>query len=81
MIQADRDTAQLKIVGMISQWHVISRRLTGLNVTRDEKQIVDNRRCQLALLARVLFHSEKQSIQKNMDDVFHSMFMAARFQL
>ncbi len=81
MIQADRDTAQLKIVGMISQWHVISRRLTGLNVTREEKQIVDNRRCQLALLARVLFHSEKQSIQNNMDDVFHSMFVAARFQL
>ncbi len=83
MIQADRDTAQLNIVGMISQWHVISRRLTGLNVTREEKQIVDNRRCQLALLARVLFHSEKQSIQKNMDDVlcFHGMFVAARFQL
>ncbi len=83
MIQADRDTAQLNIVGMILQWHVISRRLTGLNVTREEKQIVDNRRCQLALLARVLFHSEKQSIQKNMDDVlcFHGMFVAARFQL
>ncbi len=83
MIQADCDTAQLNIVGMISQWHVISRRLTGLNVTREEKQIVDNRRCQLALLARVLFHSEKQSIQKNMDDVlcFHGMFVAARFQL
>ncbi len=83
MIQADRDTAQLNIVGMILQWHVISRRLTGLNVTREEKHIVDNRRCQLALLARVLFHSEKQSIQKNMDDVlcFHGMFVAARFQL
>ncbi len=83
MIRADRETAHLKIVGTISQWHVISRRLARSNVTREEKQIEDNQRCQLALLACVLFHSEKQSIQKNMDDVlcFHGMFVAARFQL
>ncbi len=31
----------------------------------------------------ILFHSEKQSIQKNMGDVlcFYGMFVAARFQL
>ncbi len=83
MIRPDRETAHLKIVGTISQWHEISRRLARSNVTREEKQIEDNRRCQLALLARVLFHSEKQSIQKNMDDAlcFHGMFVAARFQL
>ncbi len=48
-----------------------------------EKQIEDNQRCQLALLVRVLFHTEKESIEKNMDDVlcFHGMFVAARFQL
>ncbi len=83
MIRADRETAHLKIVGTISQWHVISRRLARSNMTREEKQIEDNRRCQLALLARVLFHSEKQSIEKNMGDVlcFHGMLVAAKFQL
>ncbi len=83
MIRPDRETTHLKIVGTISQWHEISRKLARSNVTREKKQIEDNRRCQLALLARVLFHSEKQSIQKNMDDVlcFHGMFVAARFQL
>ncbi len=51
-------------------------------MTREEKQIEDNQRCQLALLARVLFHSEK-SIEKNMGDVlcFHGMFVAAKLQL
>ncbi len=50
---------------------------------REEEKIEDNRRCQLALLVRVLFLSEKQSIQKNMGDIlcFHDMFVAARFQL
>ncbi len=53
------------------------------NVTREEKQIEDNRCCQLALPARVLCHSEKQSIEKNMSDVlcFHGMFVAAKLQL
>ncbi len=43
-------------------------------MTREEKQIEDNQRCQLARLACVLFRSENQSIQKNMDDVlcFHA---------
>ncbi len=80
MIRPDRETAHLKIVGTISQWHVISQRP---NVTREEKQIEDNRCCQLALLACVLFHSEKQSIENNMGDVlcFHGMFVAAKLQL
>ncbi len=53
------------------------------NVTREEKQTEDNQRCQLALLACVLFHSEKQSIEKNMGVVlcFLVMFVAAKFQL
>ncbi len=53
------------------------------NVTREEKQIEDNQRFQLALPAHVLFHSEKQSIEKNMGDVlcFYGMFVAAKFQL
>ncbi len=53
------------------------------NVTWEEKQIEDNQRCQLTLLARILFHSEKQSIKMNMGDVhcFHGMYLAARFQL
>ncbi len=48
-----------------------------------EKNKEDNQHCQLALLACVLFHSEKQSIEKNMGDVlcFRSMFVAAKFQL
>ncbi len=52
-------------------------------MTREEKQIEYNQHCQLALLAHVRFQSETQSIQNNMDDVFcfHSMFVAARFQL
>lgn len=33
----------------------------------------DNRCCQLALLARVMFHSEKQSIEKNMGDVLFQL--------
>ncbi len=74
MIRADRETAHLKIVGTIS-------------VTRDLTETGEIKRdywcCQLALLACVLFHSEKQSIQKNMGDVlcFYGMFVAARFQL
>ncbi len=32
---------------------------------REEKQIKDSQRFQLALLARILFRSEKQSIEKN----------------
>ncbi len=53
------------------------------NVTREEKQIEDNQRCQLALLVCLLFHSEKQSIENNLVDVlcFHVMFVAAKFQL
>ncbi len=39
-------------------------------MTREEKQIEDDRRCQLALQACVLFHSEKQSIQTNMFSAF-----------
>ncbi len=83
MIRADRETAHLKIIGTISQRHVISRRLARSNVTREEKQTEDNQRCQLAFLEHVLFHSEKQSIEKNMGVVlcFHGMFVAARFQL
>ncbi len=83
MIPPDRETAHLKIVGTISQWHVISRRLARSNVTREEKQIEDNQHCQMALLARVLFHSEQQSIEKNMGDVlcFYYMFVATRFHL
>ncbi len=52
-------------------------------MTREEKQIEDNQRCQLALLACVLFHSEKQSIEKNMGDVpcFRGMYLAAKVQL
>ncbi len=51
-------------------------------MTSEEKQIEDSQCCQLALLACVLFHSEK-SIEKNMDDVlcFHGMFVTARLQL
>ncbi len=52
-------------------------------MTREEKQMENNRRCQLALLARIPFHSEKQSITKNMGDVFcfRGIFVAAKFQL
>ncbi len=77
MIRPDCETTHLKIVGTISQWHVISRTLARSNVTREEKQIEDNQRCQLALLARILFHSEKQSMENNMGDVlcFHGMFV------
>ncbi len=78
-----RETTHFSIVGTISQWHEISWTLTRSNVTREEKQIEYNQHCQLALLAHVRFQSETQSIQNNMDDVFcfHSMFVAARFQL
>ncbi len=61
MIQPNHETTHLLIVGTISQWHEISLRLTRSNVTREENQMEDNRRCQLALSARVLFHSEKWS--------------------
>ncbi len=63
----------------------VTRDLTDTReIKRDkEKQIEDSQRCQLALLARVLFYSEKQSIEKNMGDVlcFHGMIVAAKFQL
>ncbi len=82
MTRADSETTHLKILGTISQGHVISQRLARSNVTREEKQIGQSH-CQLARLACVLLHSEKQSMQKNIGDVlcFHSMFVAARFQL
>ncbi len=52
-------------------------------MTREDKQIEDNQRCQLALLPCILFHSEKQSITKNTGDVlcFRGMFVAVKFQL
>ncbi len=61
----------------------VTRDLTRSNVTIEEKQMENNRRCLLALLVRVLFHSEKQSIKKNMGDVFcfRGMFVAVKFQL
>ncbi len=83
MIRPDHETAHLKIVGTISQQHVISLRLERSNVTREEKQIQDNRCCQLTPMARILFHSEKQSVEKHMGDVlcFHGMLGADRCQL
>ncbi len=63
MIQPNHETTHLLIVGTISQWHEISLRLTRSNVTREENQMEDNRRCQLALSARVLFLSEKRSLK------------------
>ncbi len=82
-IRPDCETTHFSIVGTISQWHVKSRTLARSNVTRKEKQIEENQCCQLALLARVLFHSEKESMENNMDYVlcFHGMFVAAKFQL
>ncbi len=79
MIRPDHKTTHLFIVGTISQWHEILRRL-------EEKHMETHRRCQLALLARVLLYSEKTKLKKEKGkrcsfSYFRGMFVATKFQL
>ncbi len=67
MIQPE--TTHLLIVETISQWHEISWEPVRSNVTREEKHLEDNQRCQLALLAHILFYSERNKIITIMGDI------------